>query len=316
MTALLTLVVFFILVIAGFALFTSWTAQRVDAALPPPGKFIDIDGSRIHYVESGSGQPILMIPGLGAQLRHLTYSMVDMLAKDYRVIAIDRPGAGNSTRPSGSSASVGTQADVVAKFIERMGLERPLIVGHSMGGAIALAVALEHPELARGLVLIAPLTQVEHEPPEILKPLVIRSNFVRHAVAWTVATPLAIINKDATLTDLFSPEEPVKDFATTGGALLGLRPQSFIAASEDIVSLEDDFEYLASLVARYPSISMPTSILYGRGDRILNYKKHGELTASQIPGATLELVDGGHMLPLTMPERAVELIRQAMSERS
>ena len=78
MTALLTLVVFFILVIAGFALFTSWTAQRVDAALPPPGKFIDIDGSRIHYVESGSGQPILMIPGLGAQLRHLTYSMVDM----------------------------------------------------------------------------------------------------------------------------------------------------------------------------------------------------------------------------------------------
>ena len=316
MTALLTLVVFFILVIAGFALFTSWTAQRVDAALPPPGKFIDIDGSRIHYVESGSGQPILMIPGLGAQLRHLTYSMVDMLAKDFRVIAIDRPGAGNSTRPPRSSASVGTQADVVAKFIERMSLERPLIVGHSMGGAIALALALEHPELVRGLVLIAPLTQVEHEPPEILKPLVIRSNFVRHAVAWTVATPLAIINKDATLTDLFSPEEPVKDFATTGGALLGLRPQSFIAASEDIVSLEDDFEYLASLVARYPSIAMPTSILYGRGDRILDYKKHGELTASQIPGATLELVDGGHMLPLTMPERAVDLIRQTMSERS
>ena len=113
--------------------------------------------------------------------------------------------------------------------------------------------------------------------------------------------------------DLFGPEEPVRDFATTGGALLGLRPQSFISASEDIVSLENDFEYLASLVARYPSISMPTSILYGRGDRVLNYKKHGELTASQIPGAKLELVDGGHMLPMTMPERAVELVRQTMS---
>jgi pimeloyl-ACP methyl ester carboxylesterase len=100
---------------------------------------------------------------------------------------------------------------------------------------------------------------------------------------------------------------------TTGGAMLGLRPQSFITASEDLVSLEDDFDYLASLVARYPSITMPTAILYGRGDRILNYRKHGELTASQIPSARLELVDGGHMLPLTMPERAAELVRQTMS---
>lgn len=313
MTALLTLVVFFILVVAGFALFTSWTAQRADAALPPPGKFIDIDGSQIHYVEKGSGQPIVMIPGLASQLRHLTYSMVDLLAKDYHVIALDRPGSGNSTRPPRSSASVGAQADVVAKFISKLGLERPLIVGHSMGGAIALAVALEHPELVKGLVLIAPLSQVENEPPDVLKPLVIRSPFVRHAVAWTVATPLAIINKDATFAELFSPDEPVRDFMTTGGAMLGLRPQSFITASEDIVSLEDDFDYLASLVARYPSITMPTAILYGRGDRILDYRKHGELTASQIPGARLELVDGGHMLPLTMPERAVEMIRQVMS---
>jgi len=311
--AVVTLVVFFILVITGFALFTAWTAQRIDAALPPPGKFIDIGGSQIHYVEKGSGPPILMIPGLGAQLRHLTHSMVDILAKDFRVIAIDRPGAGNSTRAPGLSASLEAQADIVAKLIQKLDLDRPLLVGHSMGGAISLSVALDHPELVRGLVLIAPFTQVEHEPPEVLKPLMIRSPFLRHAVAWTFATPLAIINKDATLAALFAPEEPVSDFATKGGALLGLRPQSFVAASEDIVALEQHFESFAAMVARYPTLSLPTWIIYGRGDRILDYKKHGELTASQIPEARLELVDGGHMLPLTMPELASDIVRQTMA---
>lgn len=312
-TALLTVVVFVVLVFSSFALFTAWTAQRVDAALPPPGKFIDIDGSRIHYVDKGSGEPILMIHGLGAQLRHLTYSMVDLLAKDYRVIAFDRPGAGNSSRAKGASASFAAQADLVARFIQKLELERPLLVGHSMGGAIALAIALDHPDLVRGLVLIAPFTQVEHEPPEVLKPLLIRSPVVRQAIAWTVATPLAIINKDATLASLFGPEQPVKDFATSGGALLSLRPQSFISASEDIVAIEEEFEYISGMVSRYPSMTTPTWILYGKGDRVLDYRRHGELTASQIPEARLDLVEGGHMLPLTMPERAAEIIRQTMS---
>src|SRR4029078_6034359 len=199
MTAVLTAVAVVVLIFSGFALFTAWTAQRVDAALPPPGKFIDIDGSRIHYVDSGSGDPILMIHGLGAQLRHLTHSMVGLLAHEYRVIAIDRPGAGNSTRARGSSAALSTQADVVVKLIQKLELERPLLVGHSMGGAVSLAVALDHPDLVRGLVLIAPFTQVVHAPPEALKPLMIRSPAMRHAIAWTVATPLAIINKEMML---------------------------------------------------------------------------------------------------------------------
>jgi len=313
MTAVLTAVAVVVLIFSGFALFTAWTAQRVDAALPPPGKFIEIDGSRIHYVDKGSGDPILMIHGLGAQLRHLTHSMVDMLAKDYRVIAIDRPGAGNSTRAKGSSAALSAQADIVGRFIRALSLENPLLVGHSMGGAVSLAVALDHPDLVRALVLIAPFTQVEYEPPEVLKPLMIRSPVVRHAVAWTVATPLAIINKDMMLAALFAPEQPVSDFATNGGALLGLRPQSFIGASEEIVALEDEFEYMTEMVSRYPSMTTPTWILYGKGDRILDYRRHGELTASQIPEARLELVDGGHMLPLTMPERAADIIRQTMA---
>src|SRR6185503_2679401 len=220
---------------------------------PPPGKFIDIDGSRIHYVDKGSGAPIVMIHGLDAQLRHLTHSMVDLLANDYRVIAIDMPGAGNSTRAKGQSAALATQAEIVVKLIQKLDLKPPLLVGHSMGGAVSLAVALDHPDLVRGLVLIAPFTQVEHEPPEVLKPLMIRSPAMRHAIAWTVATPLAIINKDATLTSLFGPEQPVSDFATNGGALLGLRPQSFISASEEIVALEDQFEYMTEMVSRYPS---------------------------------------------------------------
>jgi pimeloyl-ACP methyl ester carboxylesterase len=211
------------------------------------------------------------------------------------------------------SASLEAHAGIITKLIQKLELDRPLLVGHSMGGAVSIAVALDHPELVRGLVLIAPFTQVEHEPPEVLKPLLIRSPVLRQAIAWTVATPLAIINKDATLASLFGPEQPVKDFGTNGGALLGLRPQSFISASEDIVAIEEQFEYMNAMVSRYPSMQTPTWILYGKGDRILDYRKHGELTASQIPEARLDLVEGGHMLPLTMPERAADIIRQTMA---
>jgi pimeloyl-ACP methyl ester carboxylesterase len=301
-------IVFFVVLIGlGLALFAANTTHRVEAGLPPQGQFIEVEGARIHYVEKGSGPPILMLHGLGGQTRHFTHSMLARLSTDFRVVIVDRPGSGYSTRRGGASARLSVQAASVAGVIHALGLTRLLVVGHSLGGALALAVALDHPEFVGGLALIAPLTQVETAPPGVFTRLAIASSLLRRIVAWTVATPLAIRGSRVLLAAIFAPEPVPRDFATAGGGLLSLRPRSFYETSSDLVAVNND---LPGMVERYPTLRVPVGILFGRGDHILDPAVHGERTAAAIPGATLELLDGGHMLPITQADRCVEFVRE------
>jgi pimeloyl-ACP methyl ester carboxylesterase len=145
-----------VLILLGLAVFTAWTARQVEKKLPPHGHFIEVDGARIHYLDEGSGPPLLLIHGLAGQMRNFTHSLLDRLKGDYRVIILDRPGCGYSTRPRRASAAISAQARTISHLIQSLGLERPLVVGHSMGGAIALSLALNHPEQVGGLALLAP----------------------------------------------------------------------------------------------------------------------------------------------------------------
>src|SRR5438445_4869949 len=131
MAILLGLILLLAIIVAGLVWFTSNTAKRVEALLPPRGQFMDIDGQRIHYVDSGGSKPpIVMIHGLGGNLLHFGYAMADKLSADYRVILVDRPGSGYSTRPEDAPATLTAQAKTIEALIRRLGLKRPLLVGH------------------------------------------------------------------------------------------------------------------------------------------------------------------------------------------
>jgi pimeloyl-ACP methyl ester carboxylesterase len=267
---------------------------------------VEVDGARIHYVDEGAGPTLLLIHGLGGHLRHFTHSLVARLATEFRVVVMERPGSGHSTRARGAAAGPRAQADTVAAFVRALGLERPVLVGHSLGGTVALATALEHPELVRGLALIAPLTHVEERPPAPFARLAIGSPLLRWLVAWTVATPAAILRRRATLDAVFGPDPVPHDFATAGGGLLGLRPRGFHAASTDLVAVNDD---VPAMVERYAALRVPVGILFGTGDRILDHQVHGVGMAARVAGLRLELTEGGHMLPLTSPDRAAAFVR-------
>ena len=299
------------LVGAGLAAFSAAAARKAENAVPPAGSFIDVNGDRLHYVERGSGPPILLIHGLGAVMQSFASSLVDDLAKDHRVILIDRPGSGYSTRGPGASASLFAQAKTVAAFIAALGLEKPLIVGHSLGGALALAVAVEHPEAAGALVLITPVTQAEEQPPPAFKALAIYSPLLRGIVARTIAVPIATLTAEQTLRQVFHPDPVPPSFAVEGGGLLSARPDAFYASSSDMVAIKED---LPSLAARYGELKLPVSILYAKADNLLDWRKHGEKTAGEIAGAELELVEGGHMLPFTAPDLTARFIRKAIGE--
>src|SRR5271166_54824 len=301
-------VILVVVSVGGLVIFTAITARRVEKALPPRGRFIDVDGARIHYLDKGSGPAIVIIHGLGGQMGNFTYALLERLTGEFRVILMDRPGSGYSTRARGAMGRLSEQAATVAAFIRKLGLQRPLVVGHSLGGAVALAVALDHPQVVSGLALVAPLTHVPEHPPDPFKALDINSNFLRWLVAWTVATPIGIRRGKAILDAIFSPDPAPADFPTRGGGLLGLRPWCFYNTSMDMTDVEVD---LTPMVGRYATLQVPVRILCGTSDAVLDYKIHGEGMKAKSSQVRLELVEGGHMLPITEPDVTAKFIKAA-----
>jgi pimeloyl-ACP methyl ester carboxylesterase len=320
MTTVLTLLA----VVAGLlllgaallVLFTWYTSRKVEAALPPKGRFIDVPGARLHLREfgeqrgekRGESPAILMIHGLAGQLSHYTYGVAGRLAEYHRVVVVDRPGSGYSTRDAATPADLATQAAALAALVRTLDLGPVFVVGHSLGGAIALTMALEHPQQVTGLALLAPLTHIREDVPSVFKGLTIESPFVRRLVAWTLAIPASIKNSGPTLEQVFGPEPVPKDFATRGGGLLSLRPSAFLSASADLQALPDS---LPQIQARYASLRLPVSVLYGRDDRILDWKANGQALVDKLPGARLELVEGGHMLPVTQVDVTAAFIEES-----
>ncbi|TIT75002.1 MAG: alpha/beta fold hydrolase, partial [Mesorhizobium sp.] len=180
-----------IVAVLGFMLATWRIAARAERLVPACGKFVEIDGNRIHYVEEGEGRPIVFLHGLGAQLHHFRQTLFGRFGAGYRLIALDRPGSGYSVREGGASGRLPEQAEVVRRFIEQLGLERPLVVGHSLGGAVALALAIEHPTAISGIALLAPLTHLEVRARQKFDLLYVPSRLWRRVLARTVAIPVS-----------------------------------------------------------------------------------------------------------------------------
>src|SRR5246127_2958729 len=178
MTLLVVVLALVVVSVSGLVIFTDITARRVEKALPPRGQFIEVAGARIHYLDKGTGPPIVIIHGLGGQMGNFTYALLERLTDEFRVILMDRPGSGYSRRAPGATGRMTGQASIVGEFIRKLGLERPLLVGHSLGGAIALGVALDHRETGKGMALLSPLTDVPKQVPAPFRALDVKSDFV------------------------------------------------------------------------------------------------------------------------------------------
>jgi len=312
MTLIWIVVLVLAAIVAGLVVFTANTARKITAAFPPSGKFMDVDGQRIHYVDKGQGPAIVMIHGLGGNLMNYSYALGDRLARDHRVIMVDRPGSGHSVRPKGAPANLKAQAETLAKLVRNLKLDRPVLVGHSLGGALSLTIAADHPDCAGALALIAPLTEAREEVPAAFKGLEIASPLMRTIVSWTLALPLSIINRDKVLDVVFGPDAVPADFPTRAGGLLGLRPTAFYNTSTDMMAVGAD---MPAVMSQYGAIAYPIGMLYGRGDRLLNYKIDGEGMKAKCPQLDLRLMEGGHMLPLTAPDACETLIRDISARR-
>lgn len=141
--------------LAGAAVWNNAQARRAEEEHPPIGRFLDVAGTRLHYVDRGLGSPVVLLHGNGVTLEDFVASgVLDAATAGHRVIAFDRPGFGYSARPRTTVWTPRAQARLIAAALVELGVEDAMIVGHSWGALVALALALEHPGAAAGLVLM------------------------------------------------------------------------------------------------------------------------------------------------------------------
>lgn len=292
------------------ALFYFWTqklARMGTELVPQAGEVIPVRGGSIHYVELGNPrkQTLVMIHGLSGQLQHFTYALANDLAQDHHVIALDRPGCGYSTRDDDALAELPEQARMIGEFLDKKGINDPVLVGHSLGGAVSLALALQRPRNVAAVALICPLTHPMDSAAQAFKPLEIRSPRVRRWVGNTLAVPLGKRNAAETLRMVFAPENCPEDFLDRAGGALGLRPNAFVTASSDLVWAESSIREQAS---QYPHLTTPGGVLFGAKDPILSPEAHGKTMEAY--GLTYQsLEERGHMIPITDPEACSEFVR-------
>lgn len=297
-----------VIAILFLMLATKRIASDAERRVPRSGKLVDVDGNRIHYVERGEGQSILFIHGLGAQLHQFRQPLFTCFSDGFRLIAFDRPGSGYSRRAPAAGGTLTEQATLVKRLIETLELDRPLLVGHSLGGAVALATGILYPDSVSGLALLSPHTHAGGKVPPQFKPLDIKSPFRRRLLSWTVAVPTARKYAAQTLTFVFAPQKAPDDYMTEGGGYLGLRPSHFYATATDFVDARRD---AAELEKRYGEITLPVGILFGTEDRVIDHQVHGLGMAGRIAGLELELAEGvGHMPQYAEPEKVADFIRR------
>ncbi|WP_375261836.1 alpha/beta fold hydrolase [Palleronia sp.] len=278
--------------------------------VPPIGRFVTVDGARLHYRDVGDGPPIVLIHGAGAQMRTLTATLEPRLSDRFRLIAIDRPGMGYPN-PQTDELTISRQAEILVAALDALDIRRPVLVGHSLGGALALILAQRAPERFAGLALVAPLTRHLEQMIEPFRSLVIPNERLRTALSYTIASPTALLRGPRTMRQAFAPEEPPTWFAIEGGGLLSARPRMFRAMSAEATLGTGD---MIAIAAAYPSMTTRVAILYGREDAILNPATQGEQTAAEIPAATIDLVSGGHLLPITQPDLTADWIAKRANE--
>jgi pimeloyl-ACP methyl ester carboxylesterase len=191
--------------------------------------------------------------------------------------------------------------------IRELGLEKPLLVGHSMGGAVALATALDHPGLLGGLALVAPLSQVP-QLPAIARSRLVRVRALQLVWARIVAVPAITALGARRRNRIFWPETMPADFETKGGGYVMRRPDLLANGLDDLSGL---LEELPAMVARYGTLRLPVEILFGRDDQVLDARTHGEATAKAIREARCTVRDGGHMLPVTQPMMVAQWLEEA-----
>lgn len=266
---------------------------RAETTYPPEGRILDMgDGLRVHAVVMGEGPDLVLIHGASGNARDMTFGLAPRLADRYRVIAFDRPGLGYSDRINETGATLAQQADLLARAAAELGADRPIVMGQSYGGAVALAWAVHRPANISALVAVA-APSIPWDSP--LDPFYrVTSSRLGSALVVPMLTAFVPDSRIGdTLRAIFAPQTVPDGYGTHVGAGLTLRRVSLRANAAQRANLLDE---VRALEPHYPGIGVPVELVHGSADTTVGLSIHSERLVDRIPGATLEVLPGiGHM---------------------
>ena len=306
------------LALAGCGVIIDRTAARAEAEAeerwPPVGRFAEVDGTRVHYVQKGNGPDVVLIHGAGGNVRDFTFSLMDRLAQDYRVTAFDRPGLGYTGRmrpelakPFNAEAeSPQAQAALLSQAAQQIGVSAPVVLGHSYGGAVAMAWGLDHP--ASALVIVS--GAIMPWPGGLGKQYTVVGSSVGGAVLPPFATAFVNpMNTGNVLESIFAPQPVPEGYLEHVGPGLSLRRGTIRANARQVNNLR---QHLVTMSARYPELEMPVELVHGDADTIVGLRVHAAQALPLLPDANLTVLEGlGHMPHHAREGAVVEAVRRA-----
>jgi pimeloyl-ACP methyl ester carboxylesterase len=284
-----------VLAAVASALLNRWLAQKAERRNPPLGRFITVEGVRLHYVERGAGTPLVLLHGNGSMIEDFQSSgLIDLAAKKYRVIAIDRPGFGHSERPRSTIWTPEAQADLIAAALKEIGVPRAIVLGHSWGTLVALALAMRYPQEVQALVLAsgyyypnARADVVILSPPAI--PLM--GDLLSHTISPLVSRVMWPL----LLRKIFGPSPVPKKFEGFPEEMAVRPSQIRASAAESALMIPS----ARAFQKKYRLLRMPVAIVAGAEDRLIESEQAAHLHRD-IQHSTLRCVpDTGHMVHQT-----------------
>lgn len=300
--------------LATLALVTQVGVYVLAKKYPPQGKFVDVAGATIHLVDIGPkearGLPIILIHGASSSIETMRQPLGNMLAKNHRVILIDRPGHGWSTRERRDDSTPAIQARMIDEALGKLGIESAILVGHSWAGAMMPEFALNHSKRVAGLVMLSPVAypwpggvgtfnKIAAIP--VLGPL----------LAYTITLPLGTFMVDSGINYVFIPQTPPEGYSDSTQVRLVLRPNAFLNNAWDLTTLKSE---VAKQSPNYPKIKVPVVIVTGDTDNTVSPKIHSRPFAEAVPQTKLIVLPNvGHMPQVVASDlivREIEAMQQ------
>lgn len=291
----------------GSALWVRSRAHRAERKNPPRGRFIDVDGVRLHYVDRGTGPVVVLLHGNNVSSEDFQASgLIEGLAQHYRVLAFDRPGFGHSRRPRDRLWTPAAQAKAIQLALEALAIKEPVVVAHSMGTQVALAMALAHPTCASRLVLMGgyyyPSLRVD-----VLLTAPVALPLVGDAMRYTVTALSARAFLPVTVKGMFSPQPVPSEFFPVLSREMLLRPLQLRANAEDAAFMVPAAK---SMHEQYKTLQhLPITLIAGDADKVVDPQTNSVRLHEELPQSQLWVVEGaGHMVHYADPEAVIAAV--------
>jgi pimeloyl-ACP methyl ester carboxylesterase len=298
-----------VVALAVLALITQAGVLAIQRAWPAKGRMIEVAGATLHVIDIGprdaAGPPVVLIHGASSNLETMRQPLGERLAKNHRVILIDRPGHGWSTRAGQEDSTPAIQGRMIDEALEKLGVFSAIFVVHSWAGALGARMALDCPGRVAGLVMLAPVAYPwpggvgrynRAATTPVIGPL----------LAYTVTLPLGTLLTGSGARGVFLPQIMPKGWVNRTATPLLLRPREFLANARDLVTLK---AAVAAQAPRYGEIRAPTVVITGDADKTVSTNIHARPFAAAVAGAKLIVLPGvGHMIQNAVPELVVSEI--------